>query len=195
MYSAPNDSILMLYFFIILETRMKAEECKQPVWQHKVHAIEANMASLTQSPILFLKGGAFPRGKANVTIYFFQTKTLKWKENGLQLIQASRFQEAYSVREVKYLQDSGISFLLGLGNQPVQHHLITAYQRLGHLLTLGTERNAYCKMHVDTAEDRQSLEHLSITVGNVANCKASRLDVLQQLCCGLINGGKAFSES
>ena len=194
MYSAPNDSVMMLYFFIILETRMKAEECKQPVWQHKDHAIEANMASLTQSAIFFLKYGAFPRGKANVIAYF-KTKTPKWKENGLHLIHASRFQEAYNVREVKYLQDSGISFLLSLGSEPVHQHLITTYQRLGYLLTLSTERNVYYKMHVDTAEDHQSLKHLCITVGNKGDYKASRLDALQQLCCRLINGGKTLSES
>ena len=194
LYSAPNDSILMLYFFIILETRMQAEACKQPVWQDKYHAIEANKARLTQSPILFLKDGVFPRGKANVITYF-KTKTLKWKENGLHLIRASRFQEAYNVREVKYPQDSGISFLLGLGNEPVHQHLITTYQRLGYLLALSTARNAYYNMHVDRAEDHQSLKHLSIAVGNNGDYKASRLDALQQLCCGLINGGKMFSES
>ena len=194
MYSAPNDSILMLYSFIILETRMKAEACKQRVWQHKDHAIETNVASLTQSPILFLKDGVFPRGKANVITYF-KTKTLKLKENGLHLIQANRFQEAYNVREVKYLRDSDISFLLCLGNEPVQQNLITTHQRLGYLLTLSTERNAYYKMHVDTAEDHRSSRHLSITVRNKAYYKASRLDDLQKLCCRLINGGKTCSES
>ena len=183
----------MLHFFIVLETRMKAEACKQRVWQHKDHTIEANVANLTQSPILFLKDGAFPRGKANVITYF-KTKTLKWRRNGLHLIQASRFQEAYNVREVKYLQDSGISFLLGLGNEPVQQHLITTYQRLGYLLTLSAERDAHYEMHVDTAEYHQSLKHLSIAVGNKGDYKASRLDALQQICCRLINGGKMFSE-
>ena len=152
------------------------------------------MASLTESLILFLKDGTFPRGKAYVKT-FYETKPLNCKENGLHLIQASRFQEAYNVLKVKYLQDSGISFLLGLGCQPVQHHLITVYQRLGYLLKLSTERNAYYEMHVDTAEDHQSLKHLSIAVGNKGDYKASRLDALQQLCCRLINGGKTFSES
>ena len=165
---------------------MNAEECKQPIWQHEDHAIEAIKASPTQSPKLFLKDGV---------IADLKIKTLKWKENGLHLIQASCFQDAYNVREVKYLQGSGISFLLGLGNDPVQHHLTTAYQRLGYLLALSTERNAYYKVHVDTAEDHQFLEHLSNTVGNVTDCKASRLDVLQQLCRRLINGGKMFTDS
>lgn len=165
---------------------MDAEECKQPIWQHEDHAIETIKESLTQSPKLFLKDGV---------ITDLKIKTLKWKENDLHLIQASRFQDACNVREVKYLQGSGISFLLGLGNEPVQHHLSTAYQRLGYLLALSTERNACYKVHVNTAEDHQSLERLSITVGNVADCKASRLDVLQQLCCRLINGGKMFTDS
>lgn len=194
MYSATNGSIFMLYSFIILETRMKAEACKQRVWQHKDHAIEASVASLTQSPILFLRDGVFPRGKANLMTHF-KTKTLKLKENDLHMIQASRFQEAYNVREVKYLRVSGISFLLGLGNKPVQQNLITTHQRLGYLLTLSTERNAYYKMHVDTAEDHRSSRHLSITVGNKGDYKASRLDDLQELCCRLINGGKTCSES
>ena len=166
---------------------MDAEECKQPVWQLEDHAIEARKANLTQSPILFLKDGI---------ITYIKIKTLKWKEIGLHLIQANPFQDAYNVREVKYLQGSGISFLLGLGNEPVHNHLITTYQRLGYLLALSKEQNAYDRMHVDTAEDHQSLEHLSITtVGNVDDYKASRLDALQLLCCRLINGGKMFTES
>lgn len=173
---------------------MKAEECKQPVWEHGDHAIEANKANLTQRPILFLKDGAFPRDKANVITYF-KTKTLKWKENSLHLIQASRFREAYNVRQVKYLHSPGISFLLSLGNEPVQHHPITAYQSLGYLLALSRERNEYYKMHNGTAEDHQSLENLSTTAGNNGDYKASRLDALQQLCCRLINGGKTFTES
>ena len=135
------------------------------------------------------------RLKITEYITYFKTKTLKLKENGLHLIQANRFQEAYNVREVKYLRDSDISFLLGLGNEPVQQNLITTHQRLGYLLTLSTERNAYYKMHVDTAEDHRSSRHLSITVRNKAYYKASRLDDLQKLCCRLINGGKTCSES
>ena len=159
---------------------MDAEECKLSIWQHEDHAIEAIKPSLTQSLKLFLKDGVI---------------TLKWKENGLHLTQASPFQDVYNVQEVKYLQGSGISFLLGLGNELVQRHLTTAYQSLGFLLALSTERNAYYKVHVGTAEDHQSLEHLSITMGNMADCKASRLDILQQLCCSLINGGKMFTDS
>lgn len=173
---------------------MKPKECKQTVWENEVHAIEANKASLSQSRISFLKDGAFPRGKANVITYF-KMKTLKWKENGLHLNQTSRFQEAHSLRQVKYLQGSGISFLLGLGNESVQHHLITTYQRLGYLLTFSKERNAYYKVHVDPAEDHQYLEHLDTTVGIVADYKASKLVALQQLRCRPINGGKTFSES
>ena len=172
---------------------MKAEECKQPVWEHEDHAIEANKANPTQRPILFLKDGAFPRGKTNIITYF-KTKPLKSKENGLHLIQASHFQEVHSVRQVKYLHGPGISFCLGLGNEPVQHHPITAYQRLGYLLTLSRERNEYYKMHVDIAEDHQSLENLSTTVGNIWDYKASSLDTFQMLCCRLINGGKTFTE-
>ena len=173
---------------------MKAEECKQPVREHGDQAIEATKASLTQSPILSLKDGAFPRGKANVETSY-ETKPLKWKENGLHLIQASHFQEAHNVRQVKYLHGPGISFLLGLGNEPVQHHPITTYQSLGYLLTLSRERNEYYKMHVDIAEGHQFLENLSTTVGNKGDYKPSRLDALQQLCCRLINGGKTFTES
>lgn len=173
---------------------MKTEKCKQPVWQQEDHALEAKKASLTQSLILSPKVGEFLSGKANV-ITFYATKPLKWKENGLHLIQASHFQEAHNVRQVKYLHGPGISFLLGLGNEPVQHHPITTYQSLGYLLTLSRERNEYYKMHVDIAEGHQFLENLSTTVGNKGDYKPSRLDALQQLCCRLINGGKTFTES
>lgn len=170
--------------FVVLEIQTKAEEFIQSVRE----------AGLIQSPVLFLKVGAFPRGKVYVKA-FYETKPLKCKENGLHLIQASHFQVAHDLQQVKYLQGSGISLLRGLGNKPVQHHLITTYQRLGYLLTLSTERNAYYKMHVDTAEDHQYLEHLSTTVGNVANYKTSRLDTIQQLCSRLFIGGKTFFES
>ena len=165
---------------------MKAEECKQSVWKHGDHAVEAIKANLTQCPFLLLKNGA---------ITYLKTKALKWKEKGLHLIQASRFQEAHNVRQVKCLHGPGISFLLRLGNKPVQHHPMTAYQRLGHLLTSTRERNEYHKMYADIAEDHQSLEKLSTTVGNKGDNKASRLDAIQQLCCRLINGGKTFTVS
>jgi len=183
----------VVHFSLFLEIQMKAEECKQPVWEHGDHPVEANEAYLTRRPILFLKDGAFPRGKTNVITYL-KIKALKWKENGLHLIEASHFQEAHYVRQVKYLHGPGISFLLRLGNEPVQHHPITAYQRLGYLLTLTRERNEYYKMH-DIAEDHQPLEKLSTAVGNKGDNKASRSDAIQQLCCRLINGGKTFTES
>lgn len=171
---------------------MKAEECKQPDWEHEDHAIEAYKASPTQRPILFLKDGEFQREQANVeSIHFHETKPLKWKENGLHLIQASCILEAHNLRQLKSLHRSGISFLLGLGNEQVQHHPITAYQRLGYLLTLTRERNAYYKMHVDTAEDRQSSENLSTILGNKDDHNASIVDPLQQLYCRPVNKGKA----
>lgn len=173
---------------------MKTEKCKQPVWQQEDHAVEANKASLAQSLILFPKDGEFPRGKANV-ITFYETKPLKWKENGLHLIQASHFQEAHNLRQLKSLHRSGISFLLGLGNEPVQHHLITAYQRLGYLLALTRERSAYCKMQARGAEARQSSENLSAFLGNKDDHNASIVDPLQQLYCRLVNKGKMCTES
>ena len=171
---------------------MKTEEFKQPVWEHEDHAVETNKASLTQSLILFPKDAEFPRGKANV-ITFYGTKPLKWRENGLHLIQASLFQEAHSLRQVKYLHGPGISFLLGLGNELVQHHPIIAYQRLDYLLTLSTERNAYYGMHVATAEARQSSEHSRTIVGNKGDPEPNATDSLQQLNCKPVNEGKKIT--
>ena len=173
---------------------MKAEESKQTVWQQEDHTVEANKASLTQSPILFPKDGEFPRGKANVKTYY-ETKPLKWKENGPHLIQTSHFQEAHNLRQLKSLHRSGISFLLGLGNEPVQHYLITAHQRLGYLLTLTRGRNAYCKMQAHRAEARQSSENLSAFLGNKDKHNASIVDPLQQLYCRLVNKGKMCTGS
>ena len=188
------DCDVVYFSFFFLEIQMKAEECKQPVWEHGDHPIEANKANPTQRPLLFLKDGAFPRGKTNVITYL-KIKAHKWKENGLHLVQASRFQEAYNVGQVRSLHHSGIFFFLGLGIKSVQHHPITAYQRLGYLLTLTRERYEYYKMNVDIAEDHQSLEKLSTALGNKGDYKTSGLDALQQLCCRLINGGKSFTES
>ena len=165
---------------------MKAEQYKQPVWEH---AIEASKGSLTQSLILFLKDGEFPRGKENV-ITFYEIKPLKWKERGLHLIQASNFEEAHNLRQLKSLHHSGISFLLGLGNEPVQHHLITAYQRLDYLLKLTRERSAYCKMQAHRTEARQSSENLGAFLGNKDDYNESIVVPLRQLYCILVNKGK-----
>jgi len=168
---------------------MKAEMCKQPVWRHGDNAIEANKANLTQRRILFLKDVTFTRGKANVTTSH-EAKPFKWKENGPHLIQTSHFQEAHNLRQLKSLHRSGISFLLGLGNEAVQHYLVAAYQRLGYLLTLTRERNAYCKMQVDRAEAHQSSENLSAILGNKDDHNTSIVDPLQQLYYRLANKGK-----
>ena len=173
---------------------MKAEESKQPFCQHEDHPSEANKASQTQRPILLLKDGEFPRGKANVKL-FYETKPLKWKENGVHLTQASHFQEAHNLRQLKSLHRSGIPFLLDLGNEPVQYHLITAYQRVGHLLTSTRERNAYYKMQVDTAEAHQSLEHSSTIPGNKADHKSCSMNCLLQIYRGAVNKGKKFAGS
>ena len=194
MYSATNDRILCFPFLDILESQMKAEECKQQVWQREDHPTEDNKASQTQRPISFLKDGEFPRGKVNVKL-FYATKPLKWKESGLQLTQASHFQEAHNLRQLKSLHRSGISFLLDLGNEPVQHHLITAYQRVGYLLTSTRERNAYYKMQVATAEAHQSLEHSSTIPGNKADHKSCSMNCLQQIYRGAVNEGKKFAGS
>ena len=165
---------------------MRAEECK--------HAIEANKAGLTQSLILFLKDGEFPRGKENV-ITFYETKPLKWKENGPHLIQASHFQEAHNLQQLKSLHRSGISFLLGLGNEPVQHHPITVYQRLGYLLTLTRERGACCKIQPDRVEARQSSKNVSAILGTKDDHNTSIVDPLQRLYCRLANEGKMCTGS
>ena len=173
---------------------MKAEESKQPFCQHEDHPSEANKASQTQRPILLLKDGEFPRGKANVKL-FYETKPLKWKENGLHLTKASHFQEAHNLRQLKSLHRSGISFLLDLGNEPVQYHLITAYQRVGYLLTSTKEKNAYYNMQSDTAEAHQSLEHSSTIARNKADYKSSSIDCLQQIYYFAVNEGKKFAGS
>ena len=160
---------------------MRAEECK--------HIIEANKAGRTQSLILFLKDGEFPRGKENV-IAFHETKALKWKENGQNLIQASCFQEASNLRQLKSLHRSGIFFLLGLGNEPVQHYPITAYQRLGYLLTLTRERSAYRKIQAHRAEARQTLENLSTFLGKKDDYNPSVADPSQQIYYRPVNKGK-----
>ena len=173
---------------------MKAEQYKQPVWEHEDHAIEAIKGCLTQSLILFLKDGEFPRGK-EIVVTFYETKPVKWKEKGLHLIQASNFEEAHNLRQLKSLHHSGISFLLGLGNEPVQHHLITAYQRLGYLLTLTRERSAYCKVQGHRTETRQSSENLSTFLGNKDDHDASIVDPLRQLYFRLVNEGKMCNGS
>jgi len=173
-------------FLDILESQMKAEECKQQVWQHEDHPTEDDKAGQTQRPISFLKDGEFPRGKVNVKL-FYETKPPKWKESGLQLTQASHFQEARNLRQLKSLHRSGISFLLDLRNEPVQHHLITAYQRVSYLLTTTREKNA--------AEAHQSLEHSSTIAGNKADHKSSSMDCLQQIYYVAVNEGKKFAGS
>lgn len=175
-----------------LEIQVKAEEWKQPFRQHEDQPTEANKASLTQSLILFLKDGDFPRGKANVKT-FYEANPLKWKENSLHLIQASHFQEAHNLRQLKSLHRSGISFLMDLGNEPVQHHLITAYQRVGCLLTSTRERNAYYKMQVDTAEAHQSLDHSSTIEGNETDHYSSIMDCLQ-IYYSAVHEGEKFAK-
>ena len=91
--------------------QVKAQECKQPVWEHEDHAIEAEKANLTQCPIFSLEDGKFPRGKANVTTSH-ETNPLKWKENGPHLIQARHFQETHNLLQLKSLHCSGISFMV-----------------------------------------------------------------------------------
>ena len=181
-------------FLNILESQIKAGESKQPFWQHEDHPTEANKAGQIQRQILSLKDGELPRGKANFKL-FYETKPLKWKENGLHLTQASHFQQAQNLRQLKSLHRSGIPFLLDLGNEPVQYHLITAYQRVGYLLTSTRERNAYYKMQVDTAEAHLSLEHSSTIPGNKADHKSCSMNCLQQIYCGAVNEGKKFAGS
>ena len=186
--------VLQFPFLNILENQIKAEESKQPFWQHEDHPTEANKASQIQRQILSLEDGEFPRGKANVKL-FYETKPLNWKENGLHLTQASHFQEAHNLRQLNTLHRSGIPFLLDLGNEPVQYHLITAYQRVGYLLTSTRERNAYYKMQVGTAKAHQSLEHSSTIPGNKADHKSCSMNCLQQIYCGAVNEGKKFAGS
>lgn len=160
------------------------------------HANGANETSLTQSPILFLKDGEIHSERANVkTFHFHETKPHKWKEDGLLLIQSIYIQEAHNLRQLKSLHRSGNSFFLGLSNEPVNHNLITSYQRLIHLLKLTKERNARCKMQVDTAEARQSSENLSAILGNKDDHNTDIVDLLQQLYCRLVTKGKTCTGS
>ena len=120
-------------------------------------------------------------------------KPLNWEQNPLHLISDHLVQEAHNRQQLKCLHLSGISFLLGLGEEPVQHHLITGYERLGNLLMLAKERNTYCMMHTGTAEDRQSLGNSSIMVGYNHDHKSSSMDYLLQLYRRLFNEGKKLN--
>ena len=155
---------------------------------HDDHSIKATKTSLSQTPIWFFRDGKFEGKQVNVKI-----KPLNWEQNRSHLIKDHLLQEAHNTRQLKYLHRSGISFLLGLGEEPVQHHLITGYERLGNLLMLAKERNTYCMMHTGTAEDRPSLGNSSIMVGYNHDHKSSSMDSLLQLYRRLFNEGKKLN--
>lgn len=164
-----------MFLIFHLEIKTEAEKCKQPDWVHEDHAIKANTTSLsqTQSPICFLKDGNFQEKQLIVKI-----KPLSLEQNCLHLIKDHHIQEAHNLQQLKSLHHSGISFLLGLGKEHVQHHLITAYQRLSNLLKLAKERNTYWQMHTDTAEGNSS----TVPADNDYR-KSSSMDSLLQLYC------------
>lgn len=149
--STLQQSLMCLFFH--LEIKAETEKCKQPDWVHEGHAIKANTTSLsqTQTPIWFFKDGNFQEKQV-----IFKIKPLH-DQNCLHLIKDHLVQEIHNLRQLQSPHRSGISFLLGLGKEPVQRHLITAFQRLGNFLKLAKERNTYWQMHTDTADDRQSL--------------------------------------
>ncbi|KAL9951512.1 hypothetical protein ACROYT_G044183 [Oculina patagonica] len=155
----------------------EADKWKQPDQVLK-DTIKANKASLSQTPISFFKDGNLQAKQVIVKI-----KPFNWEQNLLHLIEDHLVQEAQGLRRLKCLYRSGISFLLGLGQEPVQLHLITTHERLGILLKLTKERNKYCEMHTNTAEIRQSLEHSSTVVGDNDDRKLSSMDSLLQLYC------------
>ena len=152
---------------------------------HENHALKAKKTILNQRLILFLKDGEFQRKQVNVNI-----KPPNWEVNRPHLIKDRLIQETHNLRQLKCLHRSGISFLLGLGKEPVQHHLITAYQRLGNLLMLAEERNTYCMMHTGTNEDHQSLGNSSLLVEDNDDHMSSSMGSLLQFCCKPFIKGK-----
>lgn len=161
-------------FFLHLET--EAEKWKQPD-QVPEDTIKASKASLSQTLVSFFKDGSFQEKQVIVKI-----KPLNWEQTPLHPIED----------RLKCLCRSGISFLLGLGQEPVQLHLITTHERLGNLLKLTKERNTYCEMHTNTAEDRQFLENSSTVVGDNDDYKLSSMDSLLQLYYRPFDKGKTF---
>ena len=140
------------------------------------HATETNKTCLSQTPISFFKDGKFEEKQVNVKI-----KPLNWEQNPLHLISHHLVQEAHNLRQLACLHRSDVSFLLGLGEEPVQHHLTTGHERLGNLLMLAQERNTYCMMHTVTAEDPHSSKNSRIVMGNNDEHKSSSIDDLLQL--------------
>ncbi|XP_078354081.1 uncharacterized protein LOC144638724 isoform X2 [Oculina patagonica] len=165
-------------------TETEAEKWKQPD-EVPEDTIKANKASLSQTLISFFKDGNFQEKQVIVKI-----KPLNWEQNPLHLIKDHLVQEAHSLRHLKCLYRSGISFVLGLGQEPVQLHLITTHEKLGMLLKLTKERNTNCKMHTNTAEVRQSRENSSTMVGHNDDYTLSSMDSLLQLYCRPLNFDK-----
>ena len=162
--------------FLHLELKTEAENWKRADWAYEDHATATNKTSLSKTLISFFKDRKFEGMQVNVKI-----KPLNWEQNPLHLIKDHLLQESHNLRQLACLYRSDISFLLGLGEEPVQHHLITGYERLGNLMMLAKERNTYCMMHTGTAEDRHSSRSSRIVVGDNDDHKSSSIDELLQL--------------
>ena len=128
---------------------------------YEEHATETNKTCLSQTLISFFKDGKFGGKQVNV-----KKEPLNWEQNRPHLIKDHLLQQLHNLRQLACLHRSDVSFLLGLGEEPVQHHLITGHERLGNLLMLAQERNTYCMMHTGTAEDRHSSRNSRIVVGD-----------------------------
>ena len=126
---------------------------------HEDQECETRKTTISQSQMSFCKNGQFNGEQINPTLsHKVALPTLE----GLARFKDSIIRETHSLQRLRSLYRYGISFFLGSGQEIIQYHLITEYERWCYLFNSMKESITHCKTSKKTAKGGQFLGHVSL---------------------------------